>query len=972
MDNWVIYVTANGDLARQALNAIAILMGTTTGDTFLTATKISILFGIIGTAFSYIRGRDITVFAKWFIAYFIVSSIMLQPISGNLRIIDCSNPGRADLTVSGLPYGLVVPASIITGFSHGLTTAFEKAFSMPDDLQYSKNGMLFGSKLFKQTTEFNITSPVLKDEINQYIKSCIIPDINVLGKYTLQNLTESQNITSVIFDPKNTSASRGIYMRDRTTTKDALGVTGTSISSEPLFNTCQEAAPKLSKYINSEAQGPIRKLALRLFPFLKQEDPASRLFNGIAAAYQKFNYASTSSDALNIATQNILINALRDGFKAYASEANDTAGLLNQSTSLAMDRMRMNLATSKNMAVYGIPVIHTTLLLLFLRIFPIIVILSFQPSIFVKVIKNYIYFLIWLETWPLLFACVNLIMTYYVSSSSGLIAGSGVTMQNIDMLALEHSDISNMAGYLIMLIPFISGGLIYGMVQVFTSAANHIGGVFQSSAAAASSEAATGNIHLGNASWGNVNANKLDTNYSTRGGMSTKQLQSGVTETIAADGTPIVDSTAATSRLSTNIKFDEMLSDSLTKQHREAVTAGEQKQQSIDTATSSALNHLGQFSNSTEHRKNASDDVALKEALSYAQDYNNMASVSEHLSKKTGMSQQDSLRKLTEAFAGIPLAKLAGTGASGRISSEVMASHLKAHDINLNAEDVEKFGESYNRLKAFDATKNAGQMDANSLQHLSNASADLRKAESYSEQKSKYLAQSESAEKALAYTKQHSSHINSDIGQPFVEYLRQRIGAEESNKLAAGRTVNDHMKLRSYAQDFVNSIDFTAQFGNVPAAADVRNKYKPLDNPTPYLEEKFNINQEGMQNRAYQEGVLSDDKLNKKYRNVVDQATAGRNYIDRTIDTKKDEVPSEYGKLAKEVTEKLEQGKHEAQQSVTQSLTQQVKDSPQWGLSLIKDTIIDGVPDVTVSAVKGTINLIDKYGKVIEADSKKE
>ena len=69
MDNWAIYVTANGDLAREALNSIAIIMGSGgSSDTFLTATKISVLFGIIGTALSYIRGRDITIFAKWFIA----------------------------------------------------------------------------------------------------------------------------------------------------------------------------------------------------------------------------------------------------------------------------------------------------------------------------------------------------------------------------------------------------------------------------------------------------------------------------------------------------------------------------------------------------------------------------------------------------------------------------------------------------------------------------------------------------------------------------------------------------------------------------------------------------------------------------------------------------------------------------------------------------------------------------------------
>jgi len=47
-----MYVISNGELAREALNAVATLLG---GDAFSTAMKIGILFSIYGAVVNYIR-----------------------------------------------------------------------------------------------------------------------------------------------------------------------------------------------------------------------------------------------------------------------------------------------------------------------------------------------------------------------------------------------------------------------------------------------------------------------------------------------------------------------------------------------------------------------------------------------------------------------------------------------------------------------------------------------------------------------------------------------------------------------------------------------------------------------------------------------------------------------------------------------------------------------------------------------------
>ena len=80
---------------------------------------------VFGVGLSYIRGRDIAVFFKWFLLYFLVTVILLGP-KKEVIILDSSNPG-AVYKVDNLPLGLALPASLITATAHGLVVALEDA-----------------------------------------------------------------------------------------------------------------------------------------------------------------------------------------------------------------------------------------------------------------------------------------------------------------------------------------------------------------------------------------------------------------------------------------------------------------------------------------------------------------------------------------------------------------------------------------------------------------------------------------------------------------------------------------------------------------------------------------------------------------------------------------------------------------------------------------------------------------------------
>ncbi len=134
-----VYVIANGDLFREDFNAIVTLLGT---QTFTTAIAISMVFATLGAVAQYIKSHDLMVLPKWFGLYFFIVVILIGP-KMDIQIIDVTDPGRADLTVDHVPFGVAMPAHLITTISHALTQTVDDVFHMPDDLSYTKTGMLY-------------------------------------------------------------------------------------------------------------------------------------------------------------------------------------------------------------------------------------------------------------------------------------------------------------------------------------------------------------------------------------------------------------------------------------------------------------------------------------------------------------------------------------------------------------------------------------------------------------------------------------------------------------------------------------------------------------------------------------------------------------------------------------------------------------------------------------------------------------
>src|SRR3546814_7694443 len=71
-----------------------------------------------------------------------------------------------------------------------LTRSAELVFGLPDDLNYSKNGMIYGARLLESTRSLRISDPEFAANFDEHVRQCVFYDL-LLGRYSMKELSES-------------------------------------------------------------------------------------------------------------------------------------------------------------------------------------------------------------------------------------------------------------------------------------------------------------------------------------------------------------------------------------------------------------------------------------------------------------------------------------------------------------------------------------------------------------------------------------------------------------------------------------------------------------------------------------------------------------------------------------------------------------------------------------------------------------
>ncbi|HID4059208.1 TPA: conjugal transfer mating-pair stabilization protein TraG, partial [Klebsiella pneumoniae] len=515
---------------------------------------------------NWVKKHNVMDLIGWVFSLTLVS--MLVVIRTPVQIIDYSNVAQV-YEVDNVPIGLAIPASLTTRVGNALIQSYEMVFALPDSVTYSKTGMLFGSNLVAKSTDFLSQNPQITTLFSDYVQNCVMGDIFLNHKYSFEELLNSPDPYTLIF--ANPSPLRGVFDKNNQ------------------FQTCEEASRDLKSALALDTQTGGKTWNYYVRQLFGGKPNPDLLFSQMIGDSYNYFYSSGQS-AGQIIRQNVTMNALRSGIQSYAARSGDTASLVNMANTSSLEKQRLAQATMGHQALRTLPLMQTVIMGIMIGMFPIMVMAAMFNMMTLQVLKGYVFALIWLQTWPLLFAILNSAMAYYAKQN-----GVPVVLSELSQVQLKNSDIATTAGYIAVMIPPLSWGIVKSMGAAFSSAYSH----FSSSGLSATSQAASGvvdgNYSFANMQMENVSGYSWGTNSTTSFGQMSRQLANGGISTQTRDGSMVWDSSGAMSKLPVDINVGRQIASAQQQMAREADVQAESALHGYNSSVTSAWNSLQQF-----------------------------------------------------------------------------------------------------------------------------------------------------------------------------------------------------------------------------------------------------------------------------------------------------------------------------------------------------------------------------------------
>lgn len=641
-----VYAIAGGDWLRGNLNAIAAFMGT---GTWSTIEKMCIAISVLIVAGNWVKKHNVMDLLGWVFSLTLVS--MLVVIRTPVQIIDYSNVAQV-YEVDNVPIGLAIPASLTTRVGNALIQSYEMVFALPDSVTYSKTGMLFGSNLVAKSTDFLSQNPQITTLFSDYVQNCVMGDIFLNHKYTFEELLNSPDPYTLIF--ANPSPLRGVFDKNNQ------------------FQTCEEASRDLKSALALDTQTGGKTWNYYVRQLFGGKPNPDLLFSQMIGDSYNYFYSSGQS-AGQIIRQNVTMNALRSGIQSYAARSGDTASLVNIANTSSLEKQRLAQATMGHQALRTLPLMQTVIMGIMIGMFPIMVMAAMFNMMTLQVLKGYVFALIWLQTWPLLFAILNSAMAYYAKQN-----GVPVVLSELSQVQLKNSDIATTAGYIAVMIPPLSWGIVKSMGAAFSSAYSH----FSSSGLSATSQAASGvvdgNYSFANMQMENVSGYSWGTNSTTSFGQMSRQLANGGMSTQTRDGSMVWDSGGAMSKLPVDINVGRQIASAQQQMARESDVQAESALHGYNSSVTSAWNSLQQFGTNKGNSASTTTGADTTESSQDSMARSKMMNAVDSYAKANHISRDEAFGQLMDKSVRGDVSGEAYVGARGGVGFELFGNGGKA------------------------------------------------------------------------------------------------------------------------------------------------------------------------------------------------------------------------------------------------------------------------------------------------------
>jgi len=803
-----IYVIAGGDWLSQTLNAIVTFLST---DSWTIIRRIVTALSVLVVAVSWIRRHNIMDLLGW-IGVIVLMSLLVS-VRTPVQIID-----NSDLTkvyqVDNVPVGLALPASLTTKIGYALVQGYEMVFSQPDSVTYSKTGMLFGANLVSRSTDFLSKNPEITTLFTDYVQNCVMGDIFLNGKYTLDELMNSTDPYTIIFSKP--SPLRGVFDRNN------------------LFITCEQAATELKLKLGLDTQTGGKSWSYYArWLFGGRPNPDLLLSQMLGESYSYF-YNSGQS-ASQIIRQNVTMNALRSGIVGYAARNGDTSSLLNIATTSSMEKQRLAHATVGQVALRSLPMSQTLIVGLTIGIFPLMVLGGMFNAVTLNVLKGYVMAIMWVQSWPLLYAILNSCMTFYAKAN-----GSPVVLSELSQVQLKYSDLATTAGYLSMLIPPLAWGMLKGLGSSFSSLYSHLASSAISPAATAAAGAVDGNYSYANMQTHNVSGNSWNTNSSTMYGQMSQQLGNGATSTQMRDGSMVWDTSGAMSKLPVDINVGRQIASAQQQMSRESEVQAESALHGYNQSVTSAWNTLKQFgtnkgssssmttgADSTESSQDTmarskmwnavvsnakANNISNEESFQQLMDDSSRRSQAADIHASGKWSSGDQLfGKLGKWGTGLS-AEVGVKGSAGwthssgdtdNVSSSGRESHDSRHDTSSQA--AKDFREASDYFTSHKTTTSGNVTDNNASSRIDQFAASLSSAKNSYDQYTTSKTRSHEYSEMASRTESMSGQMNENLTQQFANFVHKQAPQDAEAILTDTSSPEIASQREELARDFVKN-----------------------------------------------------------------------------------------------------------------------------------------------------------------------
>lgn len=800
-----IYVMSGGEFFEAAFNGVATLIGSSTWDTLF---HIVGFFSAMALFFVYIRGHDPKEVLKFIAVFILITSVLVIP-KRTVHIIDMTNPTLV-LRVDNVPAGLSVPFRFVTSIGGSLTKIYDAVFHTPDSVAYSKTGMLFGATLMANTTDVVAQNGDLAMLLNNYVQQCVIGDIMLAHKYSMAELMHSSDPYELIF--RKPSPLRGVIIPYG----NALAVAG--------FHTCEELANNVLKRelkVDSSKGGKTWDYYVRRF--IGPRASADTLFGMMMAESYGFYYQG-GRDASEILRQNVVMNAVKQGITSHTAASGNVASLVNMADQSSNSKMRLSWAASGGLAATFVPVMHTVLMAMLVGMFPIIILLATIHGLTLPVLKGYVFSIVYLQSWPPLYAILNYAMAFYLKGET---KGMNFSLSNLSTIQQTHSDIGLMAAWLSNSIPFIAAGLVFGLWRVVSQAGNYLGSSINSTASSAASQAADGTWAFNNMQMENVSGFKWDTNQSFRDGQMLTQHASGATTTKTSGGSVLHDGKSGISSLATDIQFGRMLSSSYQAQQREAESQVQSLSNSISRGSQLVGSQLTQWAQQRGNSDTVVSGADSSRATTLTQAINKLNSVADAVAKRNGISTSEAVTEvLDKSQSGNFTAGVSGSIGKDKLfgfvsvkahadlsyqgsdrSSHGINSDISSktgHDRSLTAQESKDVRDAMDVINNYRATDNSSHTDNASASLQNQLASNLSYLQSQIRQYNDALNRSHEYAQMASYAENNSASINSNYSQEFVNYAHHAAPERATTILTDAGDPSLRAEREHLAQAFVD------------------------------------------------------------------------------------------------------------------------------------------------------------------------